>query len=183
MARVDKVKLNIPKKCLLQITDILTREESWMFGSDKPGNTNKKYLNNLIEGKAVDFGFTLATFDASREFVQKGNNLNVYADLIFQMIVEKILYLKDKKIFRIYWNYYHQNSQTNFHRDNDHKDFYSIVYNLHSNDGGTEILLNDESNFYKSEENEAIIFKSTEEHRGVAPKTDPTRFSLNIVVY
>lgn len=183
MARVDKVKLNVPKKCLLQVVDILTREANWTFGQDNPGTINKNYLNDLTEGKAIDFGFTLATFDASTKFVQKGNNLNVYADLVFQMMAEKIPYLKDKKIYRIYWNYYHQNSQTNFHYDHAHKDYYSIVYNLHSNDGGTEIILNNESSFYKSEENEAIVFKSTEEHRGVSPKNNPTRFSLNIIVY
>ncbi len=59
---------------------------------------------------------------------------------------------------------------------------YSILYNLHNNDGGTEFKINDKLKFFKSNESEAILFPSKIEHRGIAPKVNPNRFCLNITL-
>ena len=59
---------------------------------------------------------------------------------------------------------------------------FSIIYNLHDNDGGTEFKINNEVKFYKSEESTALLFPSKIEHRGVSPTKDLNRFSLNILI-
>ena len=59
---------------------------------------------------------------------------------------------------------------------------FSIIYNLHDNDGGTEFKINNEIKFYKSEESTALLFPSKIEHRGVSPTKDLNRFSLNILI-
>jgi hypothetical protein len=174
MNGIDKVKLNIPKKCLAQILNILITTPHWTFGRDK--NTNSFFLNGN------DAGFTLCSFDFNKK-INFNSNLNLYADLIFQTLVEKCDYLKNKNIQRLFWNYYHNNSKTSFHYDDNRDSAYSILFNPHTNDGGTEIVDNEQKHFMKSEENEAIIFKSKKQHRGLAPKQSSTRFCLNIVVY
>ncbi len=68
-----------------------------------------------------------------------------------------------------------------FHRDADGDNEYSTLYNIHDNDGGTEIKINNEVKFYKSIESKALMYPSIIYHRGVAPKKDFNRFSLNIL--
>jgi len=96
-------------------------------------------------------------------------------------MVQKNMSMKFKDIKRIYWNWYHSTSLMEYHIDSNYDNLYSIIYNLHDNDGGTEFKLNDEIIFYKSVESKAIIFPSKISHRGVAPKKDLNRFSLNII--
>ena len=69
-----------------------------------------------------------------------------------------------------------------FHMDNHEDNRFSIIYNLHDSDGGTEFKINDKVDFHKSIESQAILFPSKLYHRGVAPKTNPNRFSLNIML-
>ena len=69
-----------------------------------------------------------------------------------------------------------------FHEDDLQDNKFSIIYNLHDNDGGTEFRLNDEIKFIQSEESKAIVFPSKIEHRGIAPKNNINRFALNMVV-
>tara|TARA_R100001509_G_scaffold34847_1_gene18366 strand:- start:912 stop:1463 length:552 start_codon:yes stop_codon:yes gene_type:complete len=183
MVGIDKIKLNIPKKTLLQILEILITNPKWMFGYDNDGDINTNYLNGILNGTNKDFGFTFTTFDAEKNLSENQTTLNVYADLIFQMVAEKNPYLNTKRICRVRWNYYHINSMTSFHIDSSNPNYTSIIYNLHSNDGGTEIITKDKKEFFKSEENEALIFPSDLEHRGISPKQSSSRFSLNIVLY
>lgn len=81
------------------------------------------------------------------------------------------------------WNWYNRNSVTKFHEDMEEDNCYSIAYNLHTNDGGTEFKINDKIQFYPSIEGEALFFPSKLLHRGIAPKTTPHRFMLNITGY
>jgi hypothetical protein len=90
---------------------------------------------------------------------------------------------KKGTIARIYWTWYPQNSQTFFHKDNLQHNCFSILYNIHSNDGGTEFIVDNKTLFYKSNESEAILFPSLIEHRGVSPKKNKQRFRLNIIYY
>ena len=181
MVGLDKINLDIPKKCILQIIDILIREPKWSFGLDKPEDISSDFYDGLLNGKKQDMGFTYCTYNETTN-LRDNNNLNVYADLIFQTIAEKIDYLLNKKILRVYWNYYTPNSSTSFHIDAHYENYFSIIYNLHNNDGGTELILDNQSHIVRSKENEAIIFKSDTKHRGLAPKESSCRFSLNIVV-
>ena len=63
-----------------------------------------------------------------------------------------------KKINRVYWNWYHPGSVMKFHLDVEEDNKFSIIYNLHDNDGGTEIKINDKILFYKSKESEFYFF-------------------------
>jgi len=58
----------------------------------------------------------------------------------------------------------------------------SIIYNVHSNDGGTEIKIGDKTEFVPSVSSQAILFPSCLWHRGISSKQDPQRFSLNILM-
>ncbi len=69
-----------------------------------------------------------------------------------------------------------------FHDDEKKDNYYSIVYNLHNNDGGTEFKINDKIEFYPSVVSQAIVFPSKLIHRGIAPNKFYNRFSLNMVV-
>jgi len=69
-----------------------------------------------------------------------------------------------------------------YHIDSNYDNLYSIIYNLHDNDGGTKFKINDKVTFYKANESEALLFPSKLIHKGVAPKKSLNRFSLNIVL-
>ena len=70
-------------------------------------------------------------------------------------------------------------TQNNVYYDNQEIDHYaSIVYNFHTNDGGTEF----ESGKIPSNEGEAIVFPSHIAHKGVAPVKHKWRLNLNIIV-
>jgi|TARA_R100000030_G_scaffold38625_1_gene28926 hypothetical protein len=162
-----------------------------------PTDTNKKILDILFNSPSVDWGFAiddrfkmnLKKLDSGLSFLtysqyQKHRPhevLNTYASFIFDMTKEKSL-IKFKEIDRFYWNWYHPYSKgTKFHIDETEDNCYSIIYNLHTNDGGTKFNINDEIKFEKSVESEAVIFPSKILHTGVAPTKDLHRFSLNII--
>ena len=56
--------------------------------------------------------------------------------------------------------------------------FISAVYNLHTNDGGTQI----ENQFVESKESQVVLFKSEKKHKAISSKTSNFRLSLNIVM-
>ena len=105
--------------------------------------------------------------------------LEIYGYVLCDMI-QNHTPIKIKNITRINWNWYNKNSVTEFHQDSIDDNYYSILYNLHTNDGGTEFKINDKVEFYPSVAGEALFFPSKILHRGIAPKTTPNRFILNI---
>ena len=109
------------------------------------------------------------------------SGLNCFAYFISD-IVEKNIFFKFKSINRIHWNWYHPGSKMELHSDESLDKFFSIVYNLHTNDGGTEFSVNNKNTFYNSIESEALFFPSKIQHKAVPPTKDFNRFSLNIVV-
>ena len=157
------------------------------INTDIPSNTNKKIIETLYDTSNWRFGFDNAlTKNPNKRdsgFILSQNNdiLNTYAQIIFDT-VEKKTFMKFKKINRLFWNWYHPGSIMEFHQDMKEDNKFSIVYNLHDNDGGTEIKVDDKNNFYKSIESEALLFPSKLYHKGVAPKENLNRFSLNIVL-
>tara|TARA_R100000664_G_C2680882_1_gene88941 strand:- start:123 stop:629 length:507 start_codon:yes stop_codon:yes gene_type:complete len=165
---ITKINTNIPSNTNKKIIEKLYGAQNWRFGSDNilTKNPNKK-----------DSGFILSP---TIPFV--GDDiLNTYALIIFD-IVEKNTFMKFKKIDRLFWNWYHPGSVMEFHQDMKEDNKFSIIYNLHDNDGGTEIKINEKNNFYKSIESEALLFPSKLYHRGIAPKENLHRFSLSIVL-
>jgi hypothetical protein len=163
---IQIINTEISKNTNRKIIDNLFKVSNWGFGADKILNTN-------INIKDSGFHFNSLNF--------KHDILNTYADIIFDL-VENNTFMKFKKIDRIHWNWYHPGSDMKFHEDDFQDNKFSIIYNLHNNDGGTEFKINNEIKFYKSEESTALLFPSKIEHRGIAPKKDLNRFALNIVL-
>lgn len=169
---ITKIDTNTLKSTNKRITDILFIVEGWGFGSDlyKNKNINKK-----------DAGFLLDSFNNDSNYFNN-DILNTYAQLVFDT-VEKNTCMKFKKLNRVFWNWYHSGSLMEFHQDDRLEDNkFSIIYNLHDNDGGTEFKIDDKITFYKSIESQALLFPSKLYHRGIAPKTNVNRFALNIMV-
>jgi|TARA_B100000073_G_scaffold242771_1_gene203667 hypothetical protein len=167
---ITKIDTQIPEQTNRRILAILLDVSGWGFGKDVrsvKNNVNKK-----------DSGFLLSTYEYEKD---NDHVLNVYAEIIFDFI-QKNSYLKFKHIYRIYWNWYHPGSEMTFHDDEKKDNYYSIVYNLHNNDGGTEFKINDKIEFYPSVVSQAIVFPSKLIHRGIAPNKFFNRFSLNMVV-
>ena len=65
-----------------------------------------------------------------------------------------------------------------WHRDYKLKCKSSILY-LNSCDGGTELKINDETVFIKSEANKMLIFDADVLHRGITSKKEPIRYIIN----
>jgi hypothetical protein len=170
---ITKINTNIPKQTNHRIVDLLYKVGTWSFGLDDA-------LNKKLD--TVNSGLTYGSFYAQPDrFYVNHESLNSYAVFI-QDIIEQNSYMKFKKLHRIYWNWYCPGAIMGMHQDELTDNYYSIIYNLHTNDGGTEFKVNDEIKFYKSVESEALLFPSKLYHRGVAPKKDPNRFNLNILL-
>jgi len=163
---IEEINIDISSNINKEIINNLFKAGNWHFGSDKILSTNV-HKN--------DCGLTLDTG------IHNNDILNTYANVIFYM-VEKNTFMKFKKIERIRWNWYHSNSVMEFHEDHVQDNKFSIIYNLHDNDGGTEFKINDEIKFYQSEESKALFFPSKIEHRGIATKKNVNRFCLNMVI-
>lgn len=168
---ITKINTNIPKNTNQKILNRLYTSKGWCFGFDE---------NNHINKDKKDAGLITVTYNQKGDYYVD-DVLNTYAQVIFDA-VESNCFMKFKKIRRIYWNWYHPGSKMQFHIDTQGDNKFSIIYNLHDNDGGTEFKINDEITFHKSIESEAILFPSKLYHKGVAPKTNLNRFSLNIVL-
>ena len=168
---VTEIDTGIPKRTNKRIIDELYSLQTWFFGLDIN-------IKNIVNKQ--DQGFSSITMSNEQTFVAN-DILNSFGYLVFD-IVEKNSFMKFKKINRIYWNWYHPNSVMQYHCDDVRDNYFSILYNLHDNDGGTEFHINDKTTFYKSNESEALLFPSKLLHKGVSPKINLNRFSLNIIL-
>ena len=168
---INIINTNIPKETNRRIIKELYCLKTWFFGCDK----NMKDIVNK-----QDSGFSSTTFGEDNNFYIN-DVLNTYAQFIFDIVQEKS-FIKFKKIIRIYWNWYHSNSVMHYHEDYKQDNRFSVVYNLHDNDGGTKFKINDKVTFYKANESEALLFPSKLTHQGIATKKSLNRFSLNIVL-
>lgn len=174
---IKKINKILPKEINRNIISILIREGNWNFADDVARfNTEKRniFVENLIDKDFSNSGFSFVTFDRKHN-INVNSSLNIFADIIFFKIKETI---KIKQIERIYWNYYDSSSEANFHVDEYEDKYKSIIYNLHTNDGGTQI----ENKFFPSVESQAIIFKSNFSHKGIACQSKKHRFNLNMIV-
>lgn len=159
-------------------------------------STNKTILRHLGElpfyiakdhgsRKRIDAVFEKSNsgFSHSTWLHRKGGEtyktpLNLYADIIFEKVVDN-LKLGKVALNRIFWNMYFKNSETELHQDVSKKmpNAYSIVYSIHDSGGGLII----DNKFIKDVPGEAKIFKSNLFHKGTGPKKTNVRFSLNIL--
>lgn len=111
---------------------------------------------------------------------ERNNNEDIILNNFANKVTEKVLSkLNIKgKISRFMWNHYLSNQNSSVHTDHNQDNFISILYNLHTTDGGTEI----DKKFYPDKVSQAKVFKSNLLHRGIGPKKDVVRFNLNIVI-
>ena len=172
---INIIDTDIPKNTNKKIIEILYQFDQWRFGSDL-------YLRDNLS--KPDSGFIHTSFqDDKGEVIINNEELNIYAGVIVDRINEMSNF-KQKKIIRYYWNWYHPHSQTSFHKDRMEDNAVSILYNIHTNDGGTEFILpSGKKEFFKSVESQALVFPSILDHRGITPKKDLNRFCLNILTY
>tara|TARA_R100000329_G_C7573165_1_gene202917 strand:- start:342 stop:884 length:543 start_codon:yes stop_codon:yes gene_type:complete len=179
MVGIERVKINFPVNSLHALIQRLVGTVRWTFAIDNKDGVNR-FISDFSNAKNTDSGFSYTSFDRTRNICDH-DILNTNAQIIFDLIQEKSKILNSKNIMRFFWNYYHRDSMCKIHTDNLNPKSTSIVYNIHSNTGGTEFFQDGKNEFIQSVQNEAIIFPSRLEHRGVAPK-ESYRFSLNIIV-
>lgn len=172
MNPIQEINTNIPSEFNIRIIDRLFNVTGWGFATE---NATRKDLNNS------DFGLSLLTYSDQFQ-ANQDNILNNFGEVVFDIIRNHTTY-GFKKIRRLYWNWYHPGSITNYHQDSNNQNDYSILYNLHTNDGGTEFNINNEKLFCTSNESNAFVFSSILNHRGIAPKNNLHRFSLNIITH
>jgi len=153
-------------KVNLDIIKLLS-ESSWKIGTD---NSQTK-LQRILEGNYS--GFTFVSFAEGKSY---DPILNVYADIIFKQILHELNL--NAYLYRVFWNMYYKNHSTFVHKDMDTSDWISVIYNLHTTDGGTEI----DGKFYPDVNGQAKVFKSFIDHKGVSVTKDPVRFNLNMVL-
>jgi hypothetical protein len=155
----------IPKTINKNIINELVNHQ-WYIACDNTQDMCKKIFSK------VNNGFSLLTLENG--IIKMNTILNVYGQIIFNIIIEK---LKIKaRLDRLYWNMYLKESETEIHTDKLDLEYFSILYNLHTTDGGIEI----NNKFYPDLESQAKVFKSNILHRGIGPKQDNVRFNLNI---
>ena len=140
----------------------------WYIAWDNDMNRVEKIFSNKNNG------FSIITYDYGKPI---GNSpLNKYGKMVFDIVIKKTK-LK-AELERIFWNMYFKNSESELHKDRPKENFISVVYNLHTTDGGTEI----DDKFYKDMEGQAKIFNSNILHKGVGAKNSNVRFNLNLIL-
>ena len=165
--KIIKVNTDIPTNINREVMGVLANHQ-WYRAFDKAEDR----LGNLEKG--ISLGWSINTI---RNGVQELDSiLNFYGNFIFQLILGKA---KIKgELNRLFWNMYFPSDVTEIHYDHDQDGYYSILYNPHTTDGGTEIL----GKFYPDKMGQAKIFKSNWDHKGICVKQDKARASLNIII-
>jgi hypothetical protein len=172
---IEVFKNILPKEINNKIILCLLDSSNWKIAKDLRNN-QEVLLNDLLGQSGKDSGFSVRTFD-EKENIYIHSPLNLYAEIIYEIVKQHTKY-KFLKPIRFNWNYYNNSSQATSHTDNDEGYYVSFVYNLNTNNGGTNI--NDE--FYKSNVGEAILFPSNFTHNSVAQTDTKGRFNLNCVI-
>ena len=180
---IEKIKLPVPKQINLDIIEHLGHQSHWNFCFDLDRKDSPPFSEIINSGPVNDSGFSNITYSFNNYMkgTKPDDYLNNFGNWIYHFCREKSKKYKIVRLERLYWNLYSRTSECTFHIDvsSTEKNYASIVYNLHDNDGGTEIK---NYGFYQSQEREAIIFPSNILHKGVGPTNNKWRLSLNIVV-
>jgi|TARA_R110002020_G_scaffold348523_1_gene562122 hypothetical protein len=171
---MDKIQNILPPEINKHIITKLCNQPNWCFPHDVENKTRKDFFNELVDKNISNAGFSLVTYDRFND-IRIETDLNLYAEIIFYFIKQKLKF-NIHTLSRIYWNYYDNASVGNYHLDKNEVNYKSIIYNLHSNDGGTFI----QNKFVPSKEGEAIIFSSNIKHKGTPPIKNKHRFNLNM---
>lgn len=137
-------------------------------------------------GRFSDTGLLLHSFNDApydEDDSSTYESLNTLAQYIFESVMDKSKYeYHDIELVRILWNYYNRASTGIYHVDKDFTDkkYFSVIYYLHTCDGGTIIEKNP---MIPSVSGNAVIFPSNLPHRGIGPTKDSARFVLNFLLH
>ena len=152
-------------------------EQLWSYCRDNDLKYKNSFYDIVSNPLIKDCGQTIVSYKKYAEY-RNDLTLNFFGEYIFSLIQERSKF-KIKDLGRLYWNSYTPLSESKLHFDDGNVGkSISAVYNLHTNDGGTQI----ENQFIPSKEGQVIIFKSEKIHKAIAPKTNNLRLSLNIVM-
>jgi len=175
---IDEIlDLPVPHRMNEKIINYLG-EQAWNYVADASEERHKEPFYNIVSNPSLkDAGQAIISYKKYGDFVNN-NTLNFFGDFIFSLIQERSNF-KIKDVFRFYWNLYTPQSVCQYHTDKqDIGRYVSAVYNLHTNDGGTQI----ENQFIPSKEGQAVIFRSEKIHKGISSKTSNFRLSLNMIL-
>ena len=175
---IDEIlDLPVPHRINQKIINYLG-EKSWDYVSDFPDPKFKEPFYNVVSNPLLkDAGQAIISYSKYGDYV-KDNTLNFFGDYVFSLIQERSKF-KINDVYRFYWNLYTPQSVCREHTDKqDIGKYISVVYNLHTNDGGTQI----ENQFVPSKESQAVVFRSEKIHKGISSKTLNFRLSLNMIL-
>ncbi len=163
-----------------QLTKKLQSQRAWQICND---NSVKHIDAKDFDNKNFsDTGMVIRSFSFDQDgyWNKHSNNLNFFADIIFDKIMDmsKNDY-SSRKLYRYLWNYYNRASTGVDHKDvyDEPGKFCSIIYYVNDNDGYTEIG----NNKIQSISGRAVLFDSDIIHKGIGPCEYSQRFCLNIL--
>ena len=184
MEKIKFISNILPPSTNIEIIKLLT-EAKWYVGVDK--ETNNARYTDLISGKYYGFSYDPYNLqnNQSNPFTntqtRSDYELFLYGKIVFQKVCHEVNF-KKAKLIRLIYNMYYPHHNTSTHTDvtsvEENLECYSILYNLHTTDGGTEV----DNCFYKDQMGQAKVFLSKINHKGIGPKKDNVRFSLNILI-
>jgi len=174
---IDEIlDLPVPHRINEKIINYLG-EQQWSYVNDASKKYKEPFYNIVSNPSLKDAGQAIISYKKYGDFVNN-NTLNFFGDYIFSLIQERSNF-KIKDVSRFYWNLYTPLSECKLHSDDSNVGkCISAIYNLHTNDGGTEV----ENQFVTSKESQAVLFRSEKIHKGISSKTSNFRLSLNIVM-
>ena len=168
--------LPVPSEINKKIINYLG-EQQWSYISDNDSKYKNSFYNILSNPLIKDSGQAIVSYMKNSPY-KNDSTLNFFGDYIFSLIQERSKF-KIKDLGRLFWNLYTPLSENKLHfDDNNVGKSISAVYNLHTNDGGTQV----ENQFISSKEGQVIVFKSEKIHKAISPKINNFRLSLNIVM-
>lgn len=167
---IKTINTGLPQEFNDKIIKELAGSHLWRIATDD----EKGFIDITAKGKK-DTGFSFTTL-RENEINQVGSFWNSLAEIIFYIVCSKAK-IKDAKMRRVMYNFYTPSAECIPHQDAKDDNHFSILYNFHTNDGGTYI----ENKFYPSKASQALVFNSNLVHRGAAPKKHLGRLNLNMI--
>jgi hypothetical protein len=173
---IEVIKNILPEKINNKIILLLLKNKNWKIAKDF--NDDLKLLDDMLNNNEISYGNSLVSYSTDPlEKVYLESELNNYAEIIYEIIKNHTKY-KFFKPLRFYWNFYNKAAAASIHIDMAENHFVSFIYNLNTNNGGTNI----NGEFFKSKAGEAIVFESNLLHSSITQTDSTARFNLNCIV-
>jgi len=182
--KIEIFDLPVPKEINTEVINYLGNKGKWSFVLEQTPNASGQFSEIITPNKITDGGMALITYSRNNSIrnTVPDQYLNNFGDWIYFFCKERTD-LKIQHLERLYWNLYSPGASCMWHIDQDlggYVGFHgSIIYNLHTNDGGTEF---EGDQKILAKEGQAVMFPSHLRHRGLPPEKNKWRVSLNIVV-